>query len=302
MELRTLAHFIAVADERSFTRASQRVHIVQSALSASIKALERELGTLLFNRSTHGIELTDAGRALVDEARMTLAAAQAARDAVDAVTGGIRGRIDIGIMQSLSIIDLAAIITRFRQEHPDVELRPRPTSGGSAELERDLVSGRLDLAFVSLPASPHPELALTQLASEPILLAVPAGHRLESQATVSLDELAGETFVEAPEGWGTRRITDRALAGAGVERQISVEVADLWTLVELVRAGLGLGFVPASAVGAAERVRLVPLAPQLTWDISLAVPSSRRSSAAARAFVELVHGTALRTADGPGIN
>jgi DNA-binding transcriptional LysR family regulator len=299
MELRTLAHFIAVAEERSFTRAALRVHIVQSALSASIKSLEREFGTLLFDRSTHGVDLTDAGRALLDEARTTLAAAQAARDAVDAVTSGLRGRIDIGIMQSLSMIDLASIITSFRTGHPNVELRPRPTRGGSAELERDVISGALDLAFVSLPVAPHPSLTLTHLGSEPILLAIPLGHPLESNETVSLDQLAGETFVEAPVGWGTRRITDRALAGAGVERRISVEVADLWTLIELVRAGLGLGFVPASALGAARGIHVASVSPPLSWDISLAMPSARRSSAAARAFVALVRDSLLEMPDPP---
>jgi DNA-binding transcriptional LysR family regulator len=298
MELRTLAHFVAVAEERSFTRASVRVHIVQSALSASIKSLEREFGTLLFDRSTHGVDLTDAGRALLGEARSTLAAAQGARDAVDAVAGGLRGRIDIGIMQSLSMIDLASTITLFRKNYPEVELRARPTRGGSAELERDVISGALDLAFVSLPAAPHPALTLTHLGSEPILLAIPLGHPLESHPVVSLDELAGETFVETPVGWGTRRITDRALAGAGVDRQVGVEVADLWTLIELVRAGLGLGFVPASAVGEARDIHVASVSPQLTWDISLAMPSTRRSSAAATAFVEVVRGSLLETPAG----
>ncbi|MES2171430.1 MAG: LysR family transcriptional regulator [Actinomycetota bacterium] len=291
MELRRLEYFVAVAEERSFTRASQRVHLVQSALSASIKSLEHELGTLLFDRTTHRVELTDAGRALLPEARTTLAAAQAARDAVDAVAGGLRGRLDIGIMQSLSIIDLASLITRFRRERPDVELRPRPTRGGSAELVRDVISGGLDLAFVSLPGSTHAGLTITSLASDPILLAVPPGHRLESRKTVSLMELAGETFVETPEGWGTRRVTERALARVGVERHISVEVADLATLTELVRAGLGLGFMPASTVGSAQRVSLIPLDPGLTWEISLAIPSNRRRSAAAHAFEQLVRET-----------
>lgn len=270
-----------------------RVHIVQSALSASIKSLEREFGTLLFDRSTHGVTLTDAGRALLGEARATLAAAQAARDAVDAVSGGLRGRIDIGIMQSLSMIDLASIITLFRKKYPEVELRARPTRGGSAELERDVISGALDLAFVSLPAAPHPTLTLTHLRSEPILLAVPLGHPLESSETVYLDQLADETFVETPLGWGTRRITDRALVGAGIERRVGVEVADLWTLIELVRAGLGLGFVPASAVEAARGIHVASVSPELTWEISLAMPSDRRSSAAARAFVDVVGETLL---------
>jgi DNA-binding transcriptional LysR family regulator len=297
VELRRLAHFVAVAEERSFTRASQRIHLVQSALSVSIKSLELELGTLLFERTTHQVELTDAGRALLPEARATLAAAEAARDAVDAVAGGLRGTLKIGIMQSLSVIDLAALLTRFRRERPDVELQPRPRAGGSAEHIRDVASGAVDLAFVSVADRRQPGVTLTTLTSEPILLAVPPGHRFESRASVRMSELAGETFVEAPQGWGTRVITERALAKAGVERIVSVEVADIATLTELVRAGLGLGFVPRSTLIDTQRVGLVPLEPELTWEISLAVPSTRRLSAAARAFGDLVLETWLPPAE-----
>jgi DNA-binding transcriptional LysR family regulator len=289
VELRRLAHFVAVAEEGSFTKASQRIHLVQSALSVSIKSLEQEVGALLFDRTTHRVELTDAGKALLPEARATLAAAEAARDAVDAVTGGLRGTLRIGIMQSLSVIDLAALLTRFHRERPNVELQPRPsTGGGSAEHVRDVVSGAVDLAFVSVAGQLHTGVTLTTLTTEPILLAVPPGHRFESRASVRLGDLAGETFVETPQGWGTRGITERALAKAGVDRIVSVEVADVATIAELVRAGLGLGLIPRSTLMGTERVKLVPLEPALTWEISLAVPSTRRPSAAARAFAELV--------------
>jgi DNA-binding transcriptional LysR family regulator len=288
VELRRLAHFVAVAEESSFTKASQRIHLVQSALSVSIKSLEQELGSLLFDRTTHQVELTDAGKALLPEARATLAAAEAARDAVDAVTGGLRGTLKIGIMQSLAVIDLAALLTRFHRERPNVELRPRPTRGGSAEHVRDVASGAVDLAFVSVAGQRHPGVTLTTLTTEPILLAVPPGHRFESRESVRMSELAGETFVEAPQGWGMRIVTERALTRAGVDRTVSVEVADVATLAELVRAGLGLGFISRSTMVGTKRITLVPLEPQLTWEISLAVPSTRRPSAAARAFADLV--------------
>src|SRR5919198_245380 len=100
MELRHLATFVAVAEEGSFTRAAGRLHVVQSAVSAAVRALERELGVTLFDRSTHRVELTDAGRALLPEARRTLAAAAAARDAVDQLRGGLRGTVRLGMMLS----------------------------------------------------------------------------------------------------------------------------------------------------------------------------------------------------------
>ena len=118
MELRHLQHFLAVAEEQSFTRAAGRIHLVQSALSVSVRSLERELGARLFDRTTHSVQLTSAGEALVVEARRTLAAAEAARDAVAAVRGGVRGTVRVGIMHSLALIDLAGLLTRYHREHP----------------------------------------------------------------------------------------------------------------------------------------------------------------------------------------
>ena len=100
MELRHLATFVAVAEEGGFTRASARLHVVQSAVSAGVRTLERELGAALFDRTTHRVQLTDAGAALLPEARATLAAARGAREAVDAVRGGLRGTVTLGIMQT----------------------------------------------------------------------------------------------------------------------------------------------------------------------------------------------------------
>ena len=288
MELRRLEHFVAVAEERSFTRASRRIHLVQSALSVSIRTLEAELGTSLFDRSTHHVELTDAGRALLPEARATLAAAQGARDAVDAVVGGLRGPLRIGIMQSVAGFDLATLLVRFHRQNPGVELRPRPAGGGTMELVHAVASGELDLAFVSVAGRTHPGVALAPLFAEPIVVAVPRGHRLESRNSVRLEDLAGETFVEVPAGWGTRLQTEKALAQAGVERVVGVEVADLGTLAELVRAGLGIGFFPETTSIGTDRVTLIRLEPQIMWEVSLALPSTRRPTAAAQAFVGLV--------------
>jgi len=141
MELRHLQHFLAVAEEQSFTRAAGRIHLVQSALSVSVRSLERELGARLFDRTTHSVQLTSAGEALVVEARRTLAAAEAARDAVAAVRGGVRGTVRVGIMHSLALIDLAGLLTRYHREHPEVRLVPSPAEGGSVELALDRCRG-----------------------------------------------------------------------------------------------------------------------------------------------------------------
>src|SRR2546423_1175154 len=123
MELRQLEYFVTLAEERHFTRAARRTHIVQSGISSSIRALEQELGTSLFMRSTRRVELTEAGRAFWIEARGPLAAADAARQAVTAVEGLLRGTLALGIIRFVSTVDLLPIISRFHAAHPGLQMR-----------------------------------------------------------------------------------------------------------------------------------------------------------------------------------
>jgi DNA-binding transcriptional LysR family regulator len=291
MELRHLEHFLAVAEERSFTRAAARIHLVQSALSVSVKSLERELGAQLFDRTTHSVELTDAGAALVGEARRTLAAAEGARDAVAAVRGGVRGTVRVGIMHSLALIDLAGLLTRYHREHPEVRLVPSPAGGGSAELARDVAEGGLDLAFASPPAGTSKDLKIRSIAVEEMLLACPPDHPLARRRRIALSELDGERFVDYPPGWGTRVGVDRLFADAGLHRQIQVEVGDVPTVAELVRAGFGFAFVSPSTLPNAHDLVLNRTRPYAEFSVALLTPRTRPPSAAARAFIALVDST-----------
>jgi DNA-binding transcriptional LysR family regulator len=291
MELRHLEHFLAVAEERSFTRAAARIHIVQSALSVSVKTLERELGAQLFDRTTHSVELTDAGAALVAEARRTLAAAEAARDAVAAVRGGVRGTVRVGIMHSLVLIDLAGLLTTYHHENPEVLLVPSPAEGGSAELAQAVSEGRLDLAFASPPAELPKDLDIHSIAAEEMLLACPPDHPLARRRRIALAELDGERFVDYPPGWGTRTSVERLFADAGLHRQIQVEVGDIPTVAELVRAGFGFAFVSPSTLPQGHGLILRHTRPFPKFSVALVTPTARPLSAAARAFIALVHAT-----------
>jgi DNA-binding transcriptional LysR family regulator len=288
MELRHLATFVAVAEEGSFTRASARLHVVQSAVSAGVRTLERQLGAALFDRTTHRVQLTDAGCALLPEARATLAAARGAREAVDAVRGGLRGTVTLGIMQTgaAGTIGIAALLASFRADHPDVELRAR--QGHSAEMAVQVRDGGLDFAFLALPRRRAGGLKLTPLGKEPMLLAVHDRHPLARRADVELTTLADETFADGPQTWGTRIAVDRAFAAAGAERHVTLEVNDTQTLVDFVRHGLAAAFLPPSLARAAQGVTLVPVrhhAP--VFETYLAEPATRRPSAAAAALLTL---------------
>ncbi|HWD69391.1 MAG TPA: LysR family transcriptional regulator [Solirubrobacteraceae bacterium] len=289
MELRQLRAFVAIAEEGTFTAASDRLVLVQSAVSATIRALERELGTPLFERTTRRVALTDAGRALLPEARATLEASRLAVDAVDQVKGGVRGTVSIGIMQATAshAVSVPRLIAGFQAEHPLVTVTVRHV-GGSENIAAHVREGSLDLGILSLPGEAS-GLELTELGREPMLLACPPGHALAQRASVSLAELADEPFVDGPPGWGIRTVTDDVFAAAGVSKTPRFEINDSVSIVQFVAEGLAVALLPPSIAQSSPTVRLVPLKGVVpVFRTVLGVPTGRRLRAAVRAFAEFV--------------
>ncbi|MEV4349094.1 LysR family transcriptional regulator [Actinoplanes sp. NPDC049596] len=300
MELRHFEYFVAVAEERNFTRAAARLHVVQSGVSAVIKALERELGVQLLERSSKRVDLTDAGHALLPRARAALEAAQAARDAVDEVRGGLRGTVRVGTLTSIPLIDMAGLLGEFHRRHPGVTLRLSVSPRGSVGLVEQLVDGGLDLAFVSWPGRPPAGVRLHLLDERPLDLVVPLDHRLATAGEVRITDLAGESFVDFPAGYGNRVVVDRAFATAGVQRQVTIEVTDISSAAGFVREGLGLAIVPQFAVldKSGLVIKRVP-GVDLAWPLGIAVSALRRPSAAARALLALIDRNGPTTAVRP---
>ena len=289
MELRHLQFFVAVAEELSFTRASRRLHVVQSGVSSAIQGLERELGAPLFDRDRHRVALTDAGLALLPEARATLAAAQAAQDAVAQARAGLRGTLTVGTMVSIGTVDVAGLLGRFHVTHPGVSVHLRHAPTGSAGLAAQVIAGELDLALVALPGQAPAGLRLQPLTEEPLVVIAAPGHPLAGRRGVTLAQLAEEDFVDFPPGWGNRTVADRAFAAAGLDRRVPFEVTEFPSAAGLVRHGLGIAFMPRSAADLAGLAEIGLDGPALLWRVSVATPTARRLSAAARAFVaELV--------------
>ena len=286
MELRQLRMFVAVAEEGGFSRAADRLHLVQSAVSAGIRGLERELGTTLFDRDTRHVELSDAGRALLPEARRVLSAVVLASDSVAQVGGGLRGSVTLGTMQAQGMrrVSTARLIASFQRDHPGVRISARHV-GGSTAMARQIAEDRLDLGILSIVDQAPAGLELTRLASEPMLLACAPDHRLADAVTVSLTELGAERFVDMPEGWGVRMAADRAFAAAGVSRTVSFELNDSASVIEFVREGLGVALLPVPMAAIAPEVRQVPISDVApSFDIYLAEPAGRRRTAAATAL------------------
>ena len=288
MELRQLAHFLAVAEDRHFTRAAARVHLTQSSLSSSIRSLERELGSELFVRSTRQVELTEAGRALIPAARRAVTASEEARDAVAAVRGLVRGQLTIGAIQ-LRELNIPALLARYHRRHPAVTLRLRHDSVTS--LVHSTADGELDLAIVDLPLGPQADRVRAHpLETESLQLAVPADDPLATRRRIRLAELADRDFVEYRADSSLRASIDNACRDAGLQRHIAGEVDTTSDLVEMVAHGVGISLVPPAAIRmVTDRVIGLATEPSIPRELMLVTPLDHQPSPAATALLALMN-------------
>ena len=284
MELQQMRYVVAVAEERSFTRAAQRCFVVQSALSHQIKALENELGVTLFARTSRRVAPTAAGEAFLGAAREALAAADRAVAEAGAATGELRGTLTIGIIPTVTAIDLPAAIGDFHRTHPGVAVQVR--SGGSHEFVTAIADGRLDVAVLGLPESAPPSrVASRVLAREQHVAVLPAGHRYADRARVSLHDLAEETFVDFPATSPGRAQSDRAFRAAGIQRQVAFESASIELMLGLVHQELAVTLLTPAVLPTGADVRTVALSDGPTRVQHLAW-SNFNPSPATRAFVD----------------
>lgn len=288
--MRQLEYFVAVAHERSFTLAARRLHVVQSAVSAAIAALERDLKVPLFERSAQRVVLTEAGTALLPEALAVMDAVQGARDVVDELGAGMRGSVRVGLLPGLGLINLPAAAGEFRRRYPGVELQLRVEPEGSAGVVVGLRNGDIDVGFLGVGAGSVPrELTAWELLKVPQVLAVPTGHRLARRRSLKLAELADEAFVDFPPGFGTRTLIDQRFEAAGIERKVVVEALGIENGVQFVRHGVGLGILPGYAVADDKAIRRVAITDEtFEWSLYMATLRKRKPSAALRALLGLV--------------
>ena len=283
MELRQLEHFVTVAEERHFTRAADLLQISQSGLSASIRALEQELGTSLFIRSTRRVELTAAGQALLADSVRTLASAAAAQNAVAAVRGLVRGRLTLGAEPCLGSVDLPAELARFRTANRGVEVRLR--YAGSMELMESVANGRADIALVVDTGHTPPGVRLHELSTQKLLMLCHPEHPLAHENQVDIASLRNESIIGFQTGWGAEVLTRRGFASAGFDYRASMEVNDVHPLLDLVGYNLGVAVVPESfGRKRPEQLKAIPLGVGMPdWTVAVAVADE--PSPAATAFL-----------------
>ena len=266
IELRPLRQFLVLAEELHFGRAATRLHMTQPPLTQAIQALERRLGAPLFARSQRSVALSPAGQALVPEVRRLLQLADALPQQVQAAAAGQAGRVRLAFVSSIAYGPLPTWLRSFRAQHPQVALQLREAT---LDVQLDaFAADEIDAGFVLHAPHAAPVGMVTHLAlTEPMVLALPEVHARAAQKTLSFSRVAHEPLVIFP-----RRITpslyDAVLGfyrSQGVTPQIAQEAIQMQTIVNLVSAGMGVAWVPASMMQLQRpgvvyrRVRAVPL-------------------------------------------
>jgi LysR family transcriptional regulator, hca operon transcriptional activator len=245
MELRHLRYFIAVAEEGSLTLAAEkRLHTAQPSLSRQIRDLEYEVGTKLLNRSVRGIELTAAGRAFLDHARLALAQAEAAAEAARRAAQPAKPTFAMGFQTGQEVDWLSRATNVLRDELLNIEIRV--SSDHSTTLADDLQRGKLDIAF--LRREQKPDLDYKVVAREPLVVILPSDHRLAATTAVDPRDLAGEKFIgisEVPRV--LRAVVNDYLKRSGIEIAPHFEIDNFAMAISLVASTHGVALLPASA-------------------------------------------------------
>ncbi|MEV0033429.1 LysR substrate-binding domain-containing protein [Nocardia sp. NPDC050793] len=295
LHMRHLRYFVAVAEELNFTRAAQRMHIAQQALSAQIKQLERTVGVTLFVRSTRSVELTAAGAAFLADARALLAASDTAVERARAIQRSEHEQLTLGFLEGAALTLTDPILSAFRERHPGVRLELRQF--GYDDPSAGLAGGEVDVALVRLPIS-TPELDFEPLFSEPVVVALPPGHRLAARPLVSARDLLDEPILGsacADRTWNAFWELDSHRGG----RPAPVVSRSTTLLEEMHKVMTGVGIVVTAASCrwlTFPGVKLVPITDAAPSRVAVSWRRGR-SSALVRSFVDLAQAVRDRYPD-----
>jgi DNA-binding transcriptional LysR family regulator len=292
MELRQLEYFVAVAEDANFTRAAERLHVAQPGVSAQIKQLERELGLPLLDRTGRTgrtVTLTEAGAAVLPFARAALGAVAGSKQAVDELTGLVRGRVAIGTITSCPAVAIADMIDGFHRAHPGIEITL--SQDNSDRLVDAVRAGALDLAVIALSSSTnYPGVALKTFVDEPMVAAVGDGDPFAGKESLPIKAFRDRDLISMPVGTGIRSCLDEACALAGFTPRIAFEANDPTMVMQLARRGLGVAFLPTSMAAGPGLHPIAVASPALRGQLALAWRADGPISPAATALID--HGVA----------
>ena len=301
MTLRQLQVFLAIAREKSFSRAAKSIHSSQPTMSEHVAELELELGKKVFFRRGREVTLTEAGRVLERYAASAILAVEGARQAVDDLDGLGHGSLMIGASTTPGIYVIPEVIANFRVRHPGVELKLQIAN--SRVIEDRVKARELDLGVVGGHAVSHGEECLAVGFADELLLIVPPRHAWAKRRFIAPEALAREPLLMREEGSATRGVTERALQRAGVRFQAAMELDHTEAIKQAVMAGLGVAFISVYAVRgevATRRLHALRLRGiRVQRHFHVIHHEARRLTASARAFMEILAQAGRRPAVAP---
>ena len=290
MTLEQLRVFVAVAERQHVTRAAEALHLAQSAVSAAVSALEGRHGAKLFSRVGRGIELTEAGRIFLDEARAVLARAEAAELKLAELAGLKRGRLLVHASQTIAGYWLPRHLADFRRAYPGIAIKL--AVGNTAEACAAVLGGTAELGFVEGPVE-DAGLEIREVARDRLILLVPPDHPWAGSKVPDVAALEAADWVMREPGSGTRQVLEDALRGIGVDvsrLQVALELPTNEAVRAAIEAGLGASALSASVAASALEAELlvqVPITlPERTF--TLVFHGERHLSSAARALMDQV--------------
>jgi DNA-binding transcriptional LysR family regulator len=246
ISLRQIRVFVAVAQQRSFTRAARELHLTQPAVSQQLKLLEAEVGLALFEHVGRGVHLTDAGQELLRYAQQVNEVLRSASESFAAMRGLKRGVLKLGAVSTAKYFT-PSVLSAFTAEFPQVSIKF--TVGNREEIIRQIADNEIDLVIMGRPPK---ELITTAeaFAKHPLVIIAPPGHPLaNSKRRIPLKQLSGENFVIREPGSGTRASMEHVFKERGVIYRTAMEVSSNETIKQAVMAGMGISFISKHTVG-----------------------------------------------------
>jgi LysR family transcriptional regulator, nitrogen assimilation regulatory protein len=287
MDLKQIEYFVRVAELGSFTRASVALNIAQPALSRQVRLLEVELRQNLLVRNGRGATTTEAGKMLLEHGRGILHQVERAREDLGRVRGGLAGRVAVGMPSSVSKVLTVPLIRAFKQRMPEATLSI--SEGLSVAMSDSLITGRLDIALLYNPL-PSPDLDLTELIEEDLVLVQNNTHRSKEGQPITLRELAAVPLVIATRPNALRALVEAEMSAVGKRPTIALEIDGVAAILDLVADNAGSAILPANAVRTAAHPEHYSMRPVegLRSRLSLATSAQRPATLTQRAMQELI--------------
>jgi DNA-binding transcriptional LysR family regulator len=288
MEFRQLQYALQIAQEKSFSRAAEKLHIAQPSLSQQLAKLEKEIGVLLFQRTTSSVELTHAGTVFIDRAQKIVDMAEQLRIEMEDLSNMKRGKLVVGSLPITGSHIWPQVLPVFQKQFPDIEIVLVEES--TDKLEELTALGKTDISLLTIPLSDD-SLEYESILEESITLAVPPNHILSNHKTVHIENLQNESFITLKKGQAFRHITLELCRAAGFEPKIAFESSNIETVQSLVAAGMGIAFVPemtARTKWSHYVPEYVSLANNPSRTIVIGYRKDRYLSKAALAFIETI--------------